>query len=73
MVATIRTTYTTRTEAEADGWRSVNRRADRDVTEGPFFGYDYEAPDGQQSTTITFTEATNRMGWKGCCAEMFRA
>ena len=67
-----RTTYATRAEAEADGWRSVTRRSDRDVTEGPFMGYEFEAPDGQRSTQITLTEATNRLGWKGCCAQMFR-
>jgi hypothetical protein len=68
-----RTTYPTRADAEADGWRSVNRQTDRDVSGDPFMGYHFEAPDGQQSTQITLTDATNRMGWKGCCVQMFRA
>jgi hypothetical protein len=69
---TIRTTYATRAEAEADGWRSINRQTDRDVTEGLAMGYAFEAPDGQRSTQIIFTKEPNKMGWKGCCAQMFR-
>lgn len=67
-----RTTYATRADAIADGWRSVNCRIDRDVSEGPFFGYAFEALDGQRSTQITLTKAKNRMGGEGCAIQMFR-
>jgi hypothetical protein len=70
---TSRTTYATRAEAEADGWRSVNRKTDCDVSGGNFMGYEYESPDGQRSVTITFTAARNKIGTIGCCAQMFRA
>ena len=73
MTTKFRTRYSTRTEAEADGWRSINRLTDRDITEHPFFGYDYLAPDGQPSTTIYLAEATNAIGRRGAFTEMFRA
>lgn len=67
-----RTRYATIQEAQADGWRRVNRKADRDISGGNFFGYVYKSPDGQTSTTITLTQDRNRLGQLGCCVEMFR-
>jgi hypothetical protein len=67
-----RTSYTTFQEAQADGWRRVNRKTDRDVSGGTFFGYEYQSPDGQASTTITLTQERNSIGQHGCCVEMFR-
>jgi hypothetical protein len=56
----------------ADGWRRVNRKTDRDISGGSYFGYEYQAPNGQRSTTITLTQAFNNFGTRGCCLEMFR-
>jgi|688.fasta_scaffold2390226_1 hypothetical protein len=67
-----RTRYATFQEAQADGWRRVNRRTDRDVSGGNFFGYKYESPDGQESTTIALTQERNKIGRLGCYVEMFR-
>ena len=67
-----RTRYATLQEAQADGWRRVNCKNDRDVSGGNFFGYKYQLPDGQASTTITLTQEPNRIGQRGCCIEMFR-
>jgi hypothetical protein len=67
-----RTRYATRAEAIADGWRSLNRRTDRDISGGNFMGYLYQSPDGQQSTQVWFTEEKNRLGQPGCFAQMFR-
>jgi hypothetical protein len=70
---TSRTTYATRAEAEADGWRSIDRRTDRDVSGGNFMGYEYESPDGQRSVMVWFTAEQNKIGKFGCFAPMFRA
>jgi hypothetical protein len=67
-----RTSYTTFQEAQADGWRRVNHKADRDISGGNSMGYEYEAPNGQASTTITLTQERNRIGTLGCCVQMFR-
>jgi len=67
-----RTSYATLPEAQADGWRQVNRKNDRDVSGGNFVGYKYQSPDGQASTTITLTQERNRIGQLGCCIQMFR-
>ena len=67
-----RTCYATLQEAQANGWRRVNRKTDRDVSGGNFFGYEYQSPNGQKSTTITLAQERNRIGQLGCCVEMFR-
>jgi hypothetical protein len=67
-----RTSYATFQEAQADGWRRVNRKTDRDISGGNFFGYEYQSPDGQYSTTITLTQERNKIGQLGCCVKMFR-
>lgn len=67
-----RTNYRTIKEALADGWRRVNRRTDRDVTEPPWIGYDWESADGQIATLVTFSEERNRIGQLGCGVYMFR-
>jgi hypothetical protein len=67
-----RTRYATLQEAEADGWRRVNRRGDRDVSGGNSFGYEYQSPGGQTSATITLTQERNKIGMLGCCVQMFR-
>lgn len=67
------TRYATYAEAQADGWRRVNRSTDRDVSDVGSFGYHYQAPDGQLSTTISLSEERNKLGRPGCVAEMFRA
>jgi hypothetical protein len=67
-----RTSYATLQEAQADGWRRVNHKTDRDVSGGNFVGYKYQSPNGQESTTITLTQERNKIGWLGCCVEMFR-
>lgn len=67
-----RTSYANFQEAQADGWRRVNRKTDRDISGGNYMGYEYEAPNGQVSTTITLTQERNRIGQLGCCVEMFR-
>lgn len=66
-----RTRYSTFQEAQADGWRRVNRKADRDISGGNSFGYQYQS-DGQTSTTIALTNERNTMGRLGCFVEMFR-
>lgn len=63
--------YTTLQEAQSDGWRRVNRKTDRDISGGNFFGYKYQSPDAQVSTTITLTQERNKPGTLGCCVEMF--
>jgi len=68
----IATTYATRAEAEADNWRRINRSTDRDVTEGPFMGYTFEALDRQRSTQIYLTKEQNRLGREGAFVQMFR-
>jgi hypothetical protein len=70
---TLRTRYNTIVEAEADGWRRVNRKKDRDVSGGNYMGYEYQSPDGETSTTIVLSKERNRIGTMGCCVEMFRA
>ena len=72
MTTTFRTRYATRAEALADGWCSVNRKADRDISGGNFFGYKYQSSDGQDSTTIALTHERNAIGTLGCFVEMFR-
>lgn len=67
-----RTSYATFQEAQADGWRQVNRKTDRDISGGNSFGYEYQSPDGQASTTITLTQERNSIGKLGCYVEMFR-
>lgn len=67
-----RTSYATFQEAHADGWRRVNRKTDRDISGGNFFGYKHQSPDGQKSSTITLTQERNTIGGLGCCVEMFR-
>ena len=67
-----RTSYATFQDAQADGWRRVNRRTDRDISGGNLFGYEYQSPDGEESTTITLTQERNKIGGLGCCVEMFR-
>jgi hypothetical protein len=67
-----RTNYTTIEEAQADGWRRVNRKTDRDISGGNYFGYEYQSPDGQTSTTISLSMERNKIGGLGCCAQMFR-
>lgn len=70
--STLRTRYETIAHAEADGWRRASRRIDRDTSGGNSYGYSFESRDGHTSTTIVFTKELNRMGWPGCCMEMFR-
>ena len=72
-----RTRYATYAEAQADGWRRVNRSTDRDVSGIGYggvamFGYTFESPDGQTSTTIRLTDERNKLGRPGCVVEMFR-
>lgn len=67
-----RTSYATFQEAQADGWRQVNRKTDRDISGENFFGYEYQSPDGQESTTIRLTQERNKIGRLGCFVEMFR-
>jgi hypothetical protein len=72
-----RTHYATYGEALADGWRRVDRSTDRDVSGpapggGSYFGYEYQAANGQLSHTITLSEERNKLGRKGCFVEMFR-
>jgi hypothetical protein len=67
-----RTSYATFQEAHADGWRRVNRKTDRDISGGNFFGYEYQSPEGQTSTTINLTQEHNNIGTLGCCVEMLR-
>jgi hypothetical protein len=67
-----RTRYATFQEAQADGWRRVNRKTDRDVSGGNSIGYEYQSPNGQISTTIILTQERNKIGQLGCCVQMFR-
>lgn len=67
-----RTIYATFQDAQADGWRRVNRRTDLDISGGNSFGYEYQSPDGQRSTTIMLTQERNKLGTFGCVAQMFR-
>ena len=67
-----RTSYATLQEAQADGWRRVNRKTDRDISGANYMGYEYQSPEGKASTTITLTQERNRIGQLGCCVEMFR-
>ena len=67
-----RTRYATTAEALADGWRKVNRQ-DKDVSGGNCRGYEYQSPDGQYSTMITFSHEKNKMGLTPSGANMFRA
>ena len=67
-----RTSYATFQQALDDGWRRVNRKTDRDISGENFFGYEYQSPDGQSSTTITLTQERNSIGKLGCHVEMFR-
>jgi hypothetical protein len=50
----------------------VNRKTDRDISGGNFFGYEYQSPEGQTSTTINLTQEHNNIGTLGCCVEMLR-
>lgn len=70
--STLRTRYDTIAQAESDGWRRASRKTDRDISGGNSYGYVFESSDGRMSTTIVFTKELNRMGWPGCCMEMFR-
>jgi len=70
---TNRTSYRTLLEAQADGWRRVNRRMDCDTSGGNWVGYEFQSPDGKSSTTITLAQERNKIGGLGCCLEMFRA
>lgn len=63
--------FPTRAQAEAAGWRSVNRTRDRDVSDIGSFGYEYESPEGHRTTTVSLTEAKNKLGRPGCFAPMF--
>jgi hypothetical protein len=65
--------YRTYEEAEADGWRRINRRTDRDVSGVGFVGYHYESPEGVTSDIITLTQVKNKMGRLGAFAPMIRA
>lgn len=67
-----RTVYATFQQAQADGWRRIDHKTDRDISGGDSFGYKYESPDGHTSTTIIFTKECNKMEFPGCCVQMFR-
>jgi hypothetical protein len=64
--------YATYEEAEADGWRRINRRTDRDVSGVGFVGYQYESPEGITSDIITLTQVKNKLGQLGAFAPMIR-
>ena len=67
----MRTSYEFLEDAQADGWRRINRSIDVDVSGGNWVGYRFKAPDGQLSTTISITQESNKLSalW-GCCLEM---
>lgn len=68
----MKTRYPTYAAAEADGWRRVDRRTDRDVSGPGLYGYEYEAPDGQRSEVVYLSEERNKLGQPGAVASMFR-
>lgn len=72
-----KTRYATIKDAEADGWRRVRHGSDRDVSGIGYggvtmFGYDFESPSGQRSTTVSLYGEKNKLGRLGCFIEMFR-
>ena len=46
------TRYATFQDAQADGWRRVNRKADRDISGGNFVGYAYQSPTGNTASYL---------------------
>ena len=68
----MRTSYKTLQDAQADGWRRVNQHNDCDISGGNWVGYEYQASDGQTSTTITLTQDGNNIATSGFCIQMFR-
>jgi len=68
----MRTSYEFLKDAEADGWRRVNTSIDVDMSGANWMGYQFKALDGQVSATISLSRDSNKLGWLGCCLQMFR-
>jgi hypothetical protein len=64
-------TFTTRAAAVAAGYRTPDRKTDRDISGRNLFGYRFQAPDGQTTVTVRLTEETNSAGQIGCYTPMF--
>jgi hypothetical protein len=65
-------TFKTYAEAYAAGYRRVDRSADRDISGGSYYGYEYQrASDGQKTVNVWLSEEKNQLGQLGCVAPMY--
>ena len=65
------TTFKTFAEAEAAGFRRVNRKADKDISGSHSIGYRFQNTAGQKTVTVSLTDEINQMGQAGCYVAMF--
>ncbi len=68
--------FTTKQQAIEAGYRPVDRKRDRDISnEGTggskWFGYDFRNPDGEETVEVWLTDETNKIGNKGAVSPMY--
>lgn len=67
----MKTTFDTLQDAINAGFRPVNQTTDKDVTQRPYRGYDFENSDGQETVDVWLRNERNKAGGKGCIRAMF--
>ena len=64
-------TFSTKAEAIAAGYRVVNHRKDRDISDPNCFGYDFQNGAGEKTVTVWLTDETNKAKRKGAFVAMY--
>lgn len=64
-------TFNTLQEALDAGYRTVNRRADKDTSGPNSFGYSYENDEGEETVTVWIEQERNKAGRLGAFRPMY--
>jgi len=54
--------FNSKVDAIAAGYRPVNRKTDRDSSGHPYYGYDFQDSDGNNSVTVWIVTPGDRVG-----------